>query len=227
MRYILVSNTTAKETIETPNTSSQCCLVLQYLDIFSQYYLRHWPIQHGIISSNNLFRPCTCWLNKQEMIWQCLTRVMHFWEIFQWTSYTLPLLIYLFLSVVIARQQSCQDGNVLRRTCQSVCSGMWSQYDQCLWCYWPVKGHMGNTRRHFQTWSLWIPPVPVFHMVIPEPVETLSLFAQTSFSHTHRNANIGIFVFTAWKQKKSSDKMLPRVGIEPRQQFDMCCLGDR
>ena len=39
----------------------------------------------------------------------------------------------------------------------------------------------------------------------------------SSFSHTHRNANIGIFVFTAWKQKKSSDKMLPRVGIEPRQ----------
>ena len=28
---------------------------------------------------------------------------------------------------------------------------------------------------------------------------------------------LGIFVFTAWKQKKCSDKMLPRVGIEPRQ----------
>ena len=32
------------------------------------------------------------------------------------------------------------------------------------------------------------------------------------FSHMHRNANFGIFVFTVWK-KKSSDKMLTLVGI--------------
>ena len=30
------------------------------------------------------------------------------------------------------------------------------------------------------------------------------------------NANIAIRGFTTWKQKKSSDKMLPLVGIEPR-----------
>ena len=35
---------------------------------------------------------------------------------------------------------------------------------------------------------------------------------QKSFSHTYRNANIDIFVFTASKEKKSSDKMLPPVG---------------
>ena len=39
----------------------------------------------------------------------------------------------------------------------------------------------------------------------------------SGFSHTHRNDNIGIFVFTVWKQKKIPvTKCYPQVGIEPR-----------
>ena len=41
---------------------------------------------------------------------------------------------------------------------------------------------------------------------------------QSGFSQTHNignNANIGFKGFTTWKQKKSSDKMLPPVPIEP------------
>ena len=40
-------------------------------------------------------------------------------------------------------------------------------------------------------------------------------YAQEGFSHAHRNTNCGIFIFTTWKQKKLSDKMLPPLGIEP------------
>ena len=37
--------------------------------------------------------------------------------------------------------------------------------------------------------------------------ETCNLkFYQSGFSHTHRNANIAIFVFTAWKQKNPVTK---------------------
>ena len=44
------------------------------------------------------------------------------------------------------------------------------------------------------------------------------MLSESGFSQIHNignNANIGIRGFTTWKQKKSSNKMLPLVGIEP------------
>ena len=46
------------------------------------------------------------------------------------------------------------------------------------------------------------------------------LSCNSGFSQTHNigsNANIGIRGFTTSKQKKSNDKILPSVGIEPIQ----------
>ena len=39
--------------------------------------------------------------------------------------------------------------------------------------------------------------------------------ASRVFHKLYETANCGIFIFTTWKQKKNSDKMLPPVGIEP------------
>ena len=66
----------------------------------------------------------------------------------------------------------------------------------------------------------------------------IRIHLRSSFSQTIRKCHYWHFRPYCMKTKKSSDKMLPRVGIEPRQPlilsptlsflhlFDMCCLGD-
>ena len=71
-----------------------------------------------------------------------------------------------------------------------------------------------NVMLHVRISNLYWPLVPKTQQVTPFAfVFKVNI---RLFHKLYENGNIGIFVFTASKPKKSSDKMLPPVRIEPR-----------
>ena len=78
------------------------------------------------------------------------------------------------------------------------------------WLHWKSEWVLGNGYASSSRSSMG--PFRYEPTILTLPVE----FSTNYTKMLYENANIGISVFTAWKQKNSSDKMLPPVGIEPK-----------